>query len=121
MVFNALVTNNDDHPRNHAFVAHSAEWRLSPAYDLTPAPLHAHEGDLAMICGSVAGRRATRANLLSGGLRFGLMADEAAQTIDRLRSIVTTTWESAILSHGGSRADCEAVRPAFEYPGFDAL
>ncbi|MCO4099222.1 MAG: type II toxin-antitoxin system HipA family toxin [Gemmatimonas sp.] len=121
MVFNALVTNNDDHPRNHAFVAHSAEWRLSPAYDLTPAPLHADERDLAMICGSVAGRRATRANLLSGCLRFGLTADEAAQTIDRLRSIVTTTWESAILSHGGTRADCEAVRPAFEIPGFDAL
>ncbi|WP_396214043.1 type II toxin-antitoxin system HipA family toxin [Gemmatimonas sp.] len=121
MVFNALVTNNDDHPRNHAFVAHSAEWRLSPAYDLTPAPLHADERDLAMICGSVAGRRATRANLLSGCLRFGLTADEAVQTIDRLRSIVTTTWESAILSHGGTRADCEAVRPAFEIPGFDAL
>ncbi len=121
MVFNALVTNNDDHPRNHAFVAHSAEWRLSPAYDLTPVPLHADEWDLAMICGSVAGRRATRAHLLSGCLRFGLTADEAAQTIDRLRSIVTTTWESAILSHGGTRADCEAVRPAFEIPGFDAL
>lgn len=120
MVFNALVTNNDDHPRNHALVAHSTEWRLSPAYDITPSPLHAHERDLAMVCGSTAGRRATKSNLISGCARFGLTADEAEQTINRMRAVVTATWEHAILSNGGSRADCEAVRMAFEIPGFDA-
>ena len=120
MVFNALVTNNDDHPRNHALIAHSAEWRLSPAYDITPAPLHSHERDLAMTCGLAAGRRATKANLLSGSLRFGLTAEEAENIIDRMRTFVAATWESAILSNGGSQADCEAVRPAFDIPGFDA-
>lgn len=120
MVFNALVTNNDDHPRNHALIAHSADWRLSPAYDITPAPLHSHERDLAMTCGLAAGRRATKANLLSGSLRFGLTAEEAENIIDRMRTVVAATWESAILANGGSQADCEAVRPAFDIPGFDA-
>ena len=36
--FNAAISNLDDHPRNHAIVAHDRQWRLSPAYDLTPVP-----------------------------------------------------------------------------------
>ena len=36
--FNALISNIDDHPRNHALIAKEAEWKLSPAYDLTPRP-----------------------------------------------------------------------------------
>lgn len=39
-VFNALISNNDDHPRNHAVVAAGEDWRLAPAYDLTPSPQH---------------------------------------------------------------------------------
>jgi len=34
--FNALISNIDDHPRNHAMVAMDTDWKLSPAYDLTP-------------------------------------------------------------------------------------
>ena len=36
MCFNALISNTDDHPRNHAVVAMNTDWKLSPAYDLTP-------------------------------------------------------------------------------------
>ncbi|MBL0937858.1 MAG: type II toxin-antitoxin system HipA family toxin [Gemmatimonadaceae bacterium] len=120
MVFNALVTNNDDHPRNHALIAHTSDWRLSPAYDITPSPVHAFERDLAMVCGAAAGRRATKPNLLSGSARFGLSVEEANAIVDHMRTKVAAMWEGAILTHGGSQADCEAVRPAFQIPGFDA-
>lgn len=119
MVLNALVTNNDDHPRNHALIAMTRDWRLSPAYDITPNPVHSHERDLAMTCGIAAGRRATKDNLVSSCLRFGLQREDAMATIDEMRSIVAAHWEHEVLSHGGSRADCNAVRPAFEIPGFD--
>ena len=33
MCFNALISNVDDHPRNHAVVAMNTECKLSPAYD----------------------------------------------------------------------------------------
>ncbi len=36
MAFNAMVTNNDDHPRNHALLHTNGGWRLSPAYDIVP-------------------------------------------------------------------------------------
>lgn len=34
MLFSLLVSNTDDHLRNHGFVATDHGWRLSPAYDL---------------------------------------------------------------------------------------
>ena len=39
MVFNILISNTDDHLRNHGFLYEGqAGWRLSPAYDLNPVP-----------------------------------------------------------------------------------
>jgi serine/threonine-protein kinase HipA len=39
MVFNILISNVDDHLRNHGLLwAGRAGWRLSPAYDLNPTP-----------------------------------------------------------------------------------
>lgn len=38
MTFNALVGNDDDHPRNHAVIwkQDQRRWRLSPAFDIVP-------------------------------------------------------------------------------------
>lgn len=39
IVFNILISNTDDHLRNHGFLwSGTAGWRLSPAYDLNPMP-----------------------------------------------------------------------------------
>ena len=39
IVFSILISNTDDHLRNHGFLwAGPAGWRLSPAYDLNPVP-----------------------------------------------------------------------------------
>jgi serine/threonine-protein kinase HipA len=39
MVFTILISNTDDHLRNHAFLYVGNDgWRLSPAYDLNPTP-----------------------------------------------------------------------------------
>jgi serine/threonine-protein kinase HipA len=40
LVFNILISNTDDHLRNHGFLyTGQAGWRLSPAYDLNPMPV----------------------------------------------------------------------------------
>lgn len=39
IVFNILVSNTDDHLRNHAFILRESKWTLSPAYDMNPEPL----------------------------------------------------------------------------------
>lgn len=40
IVFSVLISNTDDHLRNHGFLYQGQEgWRLSPAYDLNPVPV----------------------------------------------------------------------------------
>jgi len=119
MVFNALITNSDDHPRNHAAVAPGAGWELSPAYDLTPNPMHSLERrDLAMDCG-LYGRIARRENLVSGSRRFGLAPDEADRIITEMKEIVSTAWREEVRAAEGSEADCAAIERAFVYEGFE--
>jgi len=37
MVFNIIISNTDDHFRNHGFIVHNNGWHLSPAYDINPS------------------------------------------------------------------------------------
>jgi serine/threonine-protein kinase HipA len=118
MCFNALITNTDDHPRNHAVVAWDKGWNLSPAYDITPMNLVSLERrDLAMTCGD-AGRYANAANLTSQCTRFLLDPEEAGRIVKEMAERVAARWYETARAEGVSVADCETIRGAFVYPGF---
>jgi serine/threonine-protein kinase HipA len=119
MCFNALISNTDDHPRNHAVIAKTRDWTLAPAYDLTPTPLVSLERrDLAMICGD-QGRYANSKNLLSQAARFLLPNEEASVIIEAMRNRVEVTWHDVARAVGVSEKDCERIAGAFAYSGFD--
>ena len=118
MVFNALISNTDDHPRNHAAIAKDKDWKLSPAYDLTPStPVSLERRDLAMICGD-QGRYANASNLLSQCARFHLERDEAEVTIAAMEEQVSKSWYETARRAGVPEKDCDAISRAFVYPGF---
>ena len=115
--FNAAVSNLDDHPRNHAVLASGRQWRLSPAFDLTPSPVVALERrDLAMICGRF-GRYANRTNLLSAHGRFLLDQAEATALFERTARTVREQWRTHMRSAGVTERDREAISSAFLYDG----
>ncbi len=119
VVFNGLISNTDDHPRNHALIAPGRAWRLAPAYDLTPTPMHAIERrDLALTCGRF-GRIARRDNMLSQAPRFGMSLEDANAVIDEIKQVVGAEWRQLVRAAGGSDADVEAVERAFIYEGFE--
>ena len=112
MIFNAAVTNNDDHPRNHAVRRAKRGWELTPAYDLVPAPLVGLERrDLAMTVGTY-GRTASVYNLLSQCGRFGLTSEAARKEIDAIVATVRT-WPDHFQAAGVSARDIEYIAPAF--------
>ena len=118
MVFNALISNTDDHPRNHAAIARDADWKLSPAYDLTPSiPVSLERRDLAMTCGD-AGRYANAQNMLSQCARFHLKTEEANALIDEMEERVKVRWYEIARRVGVTEADCETINTAFAYSGF---
>ncbi|MFA7606173.1 MAG: HipA domain-containing protein [Rhodocyclaceae bacterium] len=98
MVFNAMVTNNDDHPRNHALLHTSSGWRLSPAYNIVPVPLVSQgRRDLALEAGRF-GRVASLYNLLSDCGAFGLSTQEAQALIDDMLGVVKG-WREFFARH----------------------
>jgi serine/threonine-protein kinase HipA len=118
MAFNALISNLDDHPRNHAVIALNQYWRLSPAYDLTPARAAGIERrDLAMTCGD-QGRYANAENLLSQCERFLVSRGDAAGILDEMEAAVRASWYEVARREGVSEADCRSIAGAFAYEGF---
>lgn len=121
MVFNALISNIDDHPRNHAIIAKDREWKLSPAYDLTPSPVIAQgRRDLAMAVGD-QGRFANAQNLLSQRARFLLDEDEANTIVGEMSERVRATWYDVVRAQGVTEKDADTIRGAFVYEGFGAV
>ena len=117
VVFNAAVTNNDDHPRNHAAIRTQRGWRLSPAYDLVPMPMVSMERrDLALTIGSF-GRTASIYNILSQCARFGVKPETAKKEIDSIVSIIRA-WREHFQECGVSPVDSDYVASAFLPPCF---
>ena len=87
MVFNAFIGNTDDHARNHALLYSfgSQQWRLSPAYDITPV----NNTQIHGIGIGEKGRIANQDNLLSQAVRFGLRQADAKKIIQQIQEAVT--------------------------------
>jgi serine/threonine-protein kinase HipA len=116
IAFNILVSNDDDHLRNHAFVwdEDGKGWRLSPLYDVVPRPQVAAERFLHLSVGP-QGRLATLDNLLAAHGAFGLLKKEAAAIIDRVAS-VTRQWRTFFEELGVPAQECDKVASAFRRP-----
>ncbi|MCA6332554.1 MAG: HipA domain-containing protein [Phenylobacterium sp.] len=104
MVFNILVTNDDDHLRNHGFLFDGGGWRLSPLYDVVPKPQVGLERRLVLGVGP-QGREATLSNALAGAAGFDLSPDEAEAMVATLRRQVASGWEEQFRQAGVNAAD----------------
>jgi serine/threonine-protein kinase HipA len=117
MVFNAMVTNNDDHPRNHALLQTSGGWRLSPAYDIVPVPLVSLERrDLALEVGRF-GRAASLYNIRSRCHVFGLAEEEAQALIDGMLNVVRG-WREFFTQQGVEQRSIQMLEQAMLPPSF---
>lgn len=91
---------------------------MSPAYDLTPAPVISKDSRfLAMTCG-YQGRISHRENLISGHARFLLIKEEAESIVYEMAESIKKNWYNCLRRTGASEKDCEIVANAFVYEGF---
>jgi serine/threonine-protein kinase HipA len=114
MVFNILVSNDDDHLRNHGFLWNQTGYSLSPLYDVVPHPQVAAERRLCLGIGA-EGRNATLANAMSNYGAFLLRKDNALEIIERLSSVVRE-WKTYFEEFGVSGTDIDRVASAFRSP-----
>ena len=114
MLFNILVRNTDDHPRNHGFLVDDGKMSLSPAYDIVPTPTLFGVGTGFLLAMSVGerGRDATLENALSRSARYGLSKEQARTIVQQLLQTVSG-WREHFEECGVSRRQVESLAPSF--------
>jgi len=113
IVFNILVSNTDDHLRNHGFLYNFSEngWELSPAFDVNPIP-HGHGLSLAIdeIEHSLSLDVAKSVAPL-----FQISASDAREIIENLIKI-RSTWRASVKKLGIKNSEIDLMANIFECP-----
>jgi serine/threonine-protein kinase HipA len=119
VTFNVLVSNVDDHLRNHGFLwAGRDGWVLSPAYDLNPTPTDLKARILTTNIDLDEGTCSV--GLLENAAEFfGLTLKQARATIREVAD-VTRTWQAVAQEVGCTRAETARMASAFEHEDLSA-
>jgi len=114
LVFTILISNTDDHLRNHGFLYEGPSgWRLSPAYDLNPVPADVKPRILT----TAINEDDTTASLqvaLDTASYFGLAQDRARAIAADVGSTVTH-WRQLAVAFGCTESEIERMASAFEH------
>lgn len=118
MAFTILISNTDDHLRNHAFLhAGGNAWSLSPAFDLNPDPSTGRKHLATAI--DEADTTASVETLMSVAPFFRLDEEDG---IDVLREVLAATsrWSHVAAKRDISKVEIEKMAPAFEHGELEA-
>lgn len=113
IVFTVLISNTDDHLRNHGFIYERYRgWRLSPAYDLNPTPLEVKPHVLTTAI-DFDDTRASLETTLAVAKDFRLSPDKAHEILKEV-TVAVKSWRHVALDLGLSSRECERMASAFE-------
>lgn len=114
LVFNILISNTDDHLRNHGFLYAGQEgWLLSPAYDLNPQPIDIKPRILST---AINEDNNTASLALAMGVAgyFGL-DDGKARGIAKQVGKAVSKWRHEAARHGLTKKEIDRMASAFEH------
>lgn len=114
IIFNVLISNTDDHLRNHGFLYEGgAGWRLAPAYDLNPVPVEIKPRFLSTSI-SFDSAEASLKLALEVAEDFGLKSAPAKAIVREVVAAVTT-WRQTAKQLGISDKAIPRMASAFEH------
>ncbi len=118
MVFNILISNVDDHLRNHGFLFQGkAGWVLSPAYDLNPTPQDIKPRVLTTLISPEDGTCSVDLAIEQAPY-FGLKRDQAAAIVVEVGAAVSQ-WRNVAQCVGQTKAQMDRMESAFEHPDLE--
>jgi serine/threonine-protein kinase HipA len=114
IVFNILISNTDDHLRNHGFLYDRARgWRLAPAYDLNPVPVDLKPRILSTAI-TLDDATASLALALEVAEDFDLTPAQARKIAGEIGAAVSR-WRSEAACLGLTARAIERMESAFEH------
>lgn len=110
MVFSILISNTDDHLRNHGFLYNGLNgWRLSPLYDVNPSP--DNKNALSTYITQTDNTQDIEL-ALSVSEYFDLNVADARQTVIEFKNIVKN-WQNISKQHGLNKSEIAKMESAF--------
>ncbi|MGI9449163.1 MAG: type II toxin-antitoxin system HipA family toxin [Geminicoccaceae bacterium] len=117
IAFSILITNVDNHLRNHGFLHVDREqWRLAPSFDINPFPERLRELKLWISEGT--GPEASIDALMSAAPYFRIARARAKEILGDVE-IATSQWQEEGRKLGLSERELEQFADAFEHPERD--
>ncbi len=114
IVFSILISNTDDHLRNHAFLYDGQQgWRLSPLYDVNPTPVEIKPRVLTTAI-DLDDADANLDLVLSVIDEFQLTEEDANQIICEV-GMAVSQWREVATRLGVSTAEQNRMASAFEH------
>ena len=108
-----LISNTDDHLRNHGFLHQRGEsWTLSPAFDLNPNPDPGPKNLSTAI--DFTDTRASVDTLISVAPYFRLDPGDAVEVLAQVAR-AAARWHMVAKTHGLTQRDLDVMEPAFEH------
>ena len=115
IVFSVLISNTDDHLRNHGFLYDGVSgWRLSPVFDVNPVPTDLKERMLSTAIAIDGDPSASLEIAFGVAATFGLNAVGARQ-IAREVDAAVSRWREVATRIGLDDTEVERMRSAFEH------
>lgn len=112
LIFTILVSNKDDHLKNHGFLYVGAgRWRLSPMFDVNPAPDRNPHLETAILEGGGHDRSIRLA--LEACDFFEIVESDARQTIRETARRISAEWREAFRLVGVTGSLARDYEPAF--------
>lgn len=114
VVFNVMISNVDDHLRNHGFLWQGQDgWRLSPAYDLNPVP---SDIKARILTTNITVDEATCSiDVLEEAAEFFALGLADARKIIKEVATATSSWREVAAAVGARSAEIDRMASAFEH------
>ena len=114
IVFTVLVSNTDDHLKNHGFMyVGRNRWRLSPAFDINPAPTRQRMLQTGILEGGSF--EASLALALEVASVFDIERRDAERMASELAAVVSGSWREMLRAEGASVSEIDAFADAFQH------
>lgn len=114
IVFTILVSNKDDHLKNHGFIyAGGDRWRLSPAFDINPSPSRHRVLETGIVQGGSFDASLDVALDACGFFDMGLA--DAKQEAQKMAETIASNWKQALRDEGASSEELRVYSDAFEH------
>lgn len=114
ILFTILVSNTDDHLKNHGFIYVGGDrWRLSPAFDINPAPARQRMLQTGILEGEPFD--ASLAHALDAARFFDIEREDAKRVASQMATVVNDAWREALRSEGVSAGEIDSFAAAFQH------